>query len=170
MFFFIVKPSRRSQNPNISSSSLHWSPSGNIACVWQPHHICIVVVADLPTLPRSSPAVILNLGHQSESLDGLVKEFLDLIERDNNVEGLTSQPCSLVFQLCHDSLPSDCVDRLYFELVDCIKSFIRNKQWTKGIRLRIYFVEDSQFEASGCKFEGNEVEGPFWKNQYWYEP
>lgn len=77
--------------------------------------------------PSPSPpaAAVLNPAvPQTESSDGLVKELLDSIECGNYAEALTSHPCRLIFQLDRDSLPLDCAERLYSELVQRSEYFV----------------------------------------------
>ncbi|XP_027904629.1 tetratricopeptide repeat protein 27 homolog [Vigna unguiculata] len=74
------------------------------------------------TLSPSQPS---DLRHDGESLDGLINDLLNSVERGSYVEALTSGPSSTVFQLGgHDSLPLDDADRFYSELVHRAESFI----------------------------------------------
>ncbi|XP_047182528.1 tetratricopeptide repeat protein 27 homolog [Vigna umbellata] len=72
-----------------------------------------------------SPSQPLDLRHDGESLDGLINDLLNSVERGSYVEALTSEPSSSVFRFRdHDSLPLDAADRFYSELVHRAESFI----------------------------------------------
>ncbi|CAJ1974748.1 unnamed protein product [Sphenostylis stenocarpa] len=74
------------------------------------------------TLSPSPPS---DSRHERESLDGLINNLLNYIERGSYVEALTSEPSSTVFQFGgHESLPLDAADRIYSELVHRAESFI----------------------------------------------
>lgn len=80
--------------------------------------------------------------HERESLDGLINDLLNSIERGNYAEALTSEPSSsLVFRLNgHDSLPLDAADRVYSELVHRAESFIRDAAAAAEQRRRAILV------------------------------
>jgi len=60
-----------------------------------------------------------------ESSDDLINKLLSSIECGNYAEALTSQSSKLVFQLNHNSPPSNSSgERFYSELVDRAESFI----------------------------------------------
>ncbi|KAG5035827.1 hypothetical protein JHK87_010737 [Glycine soja] len=91
------------------------------------------------TLTSSQPS---DSRHERESLDGLINDLLNSIERGNYAEALTSEPSSsLVFRLNgHDSLPLDAADRVYSELVHRAESFIRDAAAAAEQRRRAILV------------------------------
>ncbi|KAK7350764.1 hypothetical protein VNO77_09697 [Canavalia gladiata] len=111
------------------------NPDAGVERGWKCYRMCsleheVAAIRDFElrlircTLSPSQPS---NPRHEFESLDGIINDLLNSIERGNYIEALTFQPSStLVFQLGNDSPPLDTVDRFYSELVDRAESFIRD--------------------------------------------